>query len=118
MVVFDFTNIGIGQLIGLALVIIIFPLGLWNMKRMKQKKLEEEEQFSGMGSQEIAIPSSEGISSNDPATAGMETPEAEIPLKTYIDQYKSQYSKEALRSALINNGYDSTLVDTCLEKYF
>ena len=94
------------------------------------KKLEEEDQFASMGSSEIEAPSenlgtqgdqktSEEVSPGAvPQTGGVETPEAEIPLKTYIEQYKSQYSKEALKSALLNNGYDSTLVDTCLEKYF
>ncbi len=109
------------QIIGLVLILVIVPLGIWNMKRMQRKKLEEEDQFASMGSTEIQAPTEtvEGAGSGAvPQTGGVETPEAEIPLKTYIEQYKSQYSKEALRSALLNNGYDSTLVDTCLEKYF
>ena len=130
MVNFDFSSISTGQIIGLVLVVVIVPLGIWNMKRMQRKKLEEEDQFASMGSSEIEAPSenlgtqgdqktSEEVSPGAvPQTGGVETPEAEIPLKTYIEQYKSQYSKEALKSALLNNGYDSTLVDTCLEKYF
>lgn len=121
MVNFDFSSISTGQIIGLVLVVVIVPLGIWNMKRMQRKKLEEEDQFASMGSTEIQAPTEtvEGSASGAvPQTGGVETPEAEIPLKTYIEQYKSQYSKEALKSALLNNGYDSTLVDTCLEKYF
>jgi hypothetical protein len=114
MVAFDFSNIGVGQIIGLVLVIVVVPLGIWNMKRMKTKKMQEEDQFSSMGSSDIGAPS-EGIGSEP---VGVETPEAEVPLKTYIEQYKSQYSKDALRSALINNGYEASLVDSCLEKYF
>jgi FtsZ-interacting cell division protein ZipA len=110
MVEFDFSNIGIEQIIGLVLVIIVVPLGIWNMKRRKNKKLEEENQLSSMGSSELDAPLDESVST--------ETPESEIPLKTYIEQYKSQYSKDALRSALLSNGYEATLVDTCLEKYF
>jgi hypothetical protein len=125
MVAFDFSNIGVGQIIGLVLVIVVVPLGIWNMKRMKTKKMQEEDQFSSMGSSDIGAPSSslEGTETQEgtrcaSAPTSADVPENEVPLKIYIEQYKSQYSKDALRSALINNGYEAILVDTCLEKYF
>lgn len=122
MVSFDFSTINIQQIVGLVLVLVVAPLGYWNMKRIQRKKLEEEDQFASMGTTEIQAPV-EGSTSEVPGT--QETPATstgvspeEVPLKTYIEQYKSQYSKEALRSALLNNGYDQDLVNTCLEKYF
>lgn len=38
--------------------------------------------------------------------------------KTYIEQYKSMYSRESIKSALINNGNSEENVENWLNKYF
>lgn len=38
--------------------------------------------------------------------------------KTYIEQYKSMYPRESIKSALINNGNSEENVENWLNKYF
>ena len=42
----------------------------------------------------------------------------EITSKTYIEQYKSQYSRESIKTQLVNAGIPSEEIDTYLNKYF
>ena len=104
---FNFSQINVVQIIGIISLFLIIPLGIWNMKRMKTKKQQEEEAVNSMGEWNSSAISSEE-SSIDPN---------EIAIKDYILKYKSQYSREAIKSALKNNGYGEEVIEKYLNKY-
>ncbi len=91
------------QIILIVLLLIIVPLGLWNQRRMKKKQLELEN-FNYNNSQQNTINTEISIQEQN--------------AKKYIEQYKNQYSKESLKSVLINNGSNELDVNNWIAKYF
>ncbi len=105
-------NFEFGMLQGIILGVGILGLIFYFIasKNYKKKKEMEEESLSNLGGEEIALPS------ENSTTEGEISPE-EKALKEYIDQYKGQYSREALKSSLINAGNSEDLVNKCLDKF-
>lgn len=93
------------QIFLIVALLLIVPLGFWNMKRMQKKKQEEEDLMYSQASQN-SIPSTQSISPQEQTA------------KEYIESYKSQYPRESIKTALINSGNSSEDVDAWLTKYF
>lgn len=75
------------------------------IKNKKRKLKEREEMMSNYGSY------SSSFSSNEIS------PQEQVARK-YIEDYKSSYSKESIKAALINSGNSEEDVNLWIEKYF
>ncbi|MFT4244187.1 MAG: hypothetical protein ACMXYB_01885 [Candidatus Woesearchaeota archaeon] len=90
-------------------LIIVSVGGIWNQKRIKNKKLEEE-----LYGELNPIKSSE-VTSFD---------ESEIPIqilemsKNYIQSYKNQYPKESIQQGLIQIGVTDEQAKNLINKYW
>lgn len=99
------------QIILISSLIIIIPIGIWNMKRMKAKKAEEEllgdEMYSSPNSSSTIETQNLGIS-----------PEIESQIKQYIEQYKSTYPKESIQQGILSYGITNEQAKSLVDKYF
>ncbi len=86
----------------MAALLIILPLGFLNMLRMKKKKKQFEnfDYSNSSGTQNTSEDFSNEI------------------IKNYILQYKAQYPRDTIKSALINSGNDPQMVEKYLNKFF
>lgn len=75
------------------------------IKNKKRKLKEEESMMSNYGS------SSSSLSSNEIS------PQEQVA-KKYIEDYKTSYPKESIKTALINNGNSESDVNFWMDKYF
>lgn len=89
------------QIFLIILLVIVFPVGLWNQKRMIKKRSQDLENFNYHSQRDI------NSLSNDEQNA-----------RGYILQNKGQYPKESLMKALINNGFSEKNVNDWLNKYY
>lgn len=80
-------------------LIVVFPLGLWNQKRMIKKREFSMENYH---------------SQRDLNSLSQDEKNA----RQYILEYKTQYSKESLKKALINSGASEKQIDSWLIKYY
>ncbi len=86
------------QIILIALLVIIVPIGFLNQrKRVKMKK--------EMDYHEVLKSSQTGEYSND-------------KIINYIEKYKAQYPRDSIKSALINAGNSSEEVEKYLNKFY
>ena len=91
------------QLILIALLFVIAPLGYYNQKRMLKKKEEEENIIK---------------SYNQKNSSTQEDDEESKQIINYINNYKGSYPKDTIKSALLNNGNTAEKVESLVEKYY
>jgi len=91
------------------IVIILFGvvLSIFGMIYTKNRKRKKKQENSEMFNQ-----SSESTSSSS------EIAPEEDQIKAYIEQYKSQYSRDSIKSSLISAGNQEDKVEESLNKYF
>lgn len=87
-------------------LLVIAPLGYYNQRKRAKEKKEEEELFT------------QGYQNNSDESSINENDEESQQIITYISSYKDSYPKDAIRTALINNGNSQDKVDSLLEKYY
>lgn len=94
----------LGILGGGLVIAIIGQIIIVKNKRAKQKEEEDMNLAYGSNSQNNL--------------SKLELTESETIAKKYIEDYKSTYPKESIKTALINNGNLETDVDNWINKYF
>ncbi|MDA3856109.1 MAG: hypothetical protein PF569_07670 [Candidatus Woesearchaeota archaeon] len=82
-------------------LVLIFPIGLWNQKRMAKAKQNSMQSYS-----------------YNPNMGGDNLNENEKKAQEYIIQYKSTYSKESVKTGLLNMGLSDSESESYLSKYF
>ncbi len=93
------------QIALIAALLIVGPLGYFNMRRRKKLKEQDEKMFEDFNSQNVQ----EGPDEDDPESQ---------QIISYITSYKDQYSKESITSALLNNGNNPEKVSKLVDKYY
>ena len=94
------------SILGGALVILV---GGFIVQRsyLKKKKLAAEKAYSG-----------DNNSSSSSSPDSLDTDYSNETIKNYILQYKGTYSKDSLKSALVNAGNSESEVERYLNKFF
>lgn len=82
-------------------IILIITVGLWNQKRMVKKKAQTMQNYT-----------------YNPDMGNSNLSENEKKAQEYILQYKSTYSKESVKSGLLNMGLSDSESESYLAKYF
>ncbi len=100
------------QIILIACLVIIGPVGFWNMLRLRKKKLEDE--FMGEDIYNISEPSNQSQSNTTPNIS----PEIEAQIKQYIEQYKSTYPKESIEQGILAYHISADEAKMLTDKYF
>ena len=94
-------------ILGIAIVILV--VGFLIQRKMLKKK-KEMDLLGGMGGDSSSSMSAQG------GTQPSNPQDTEII--NYIQQYKSQYSKDSIKQALVGSGKDASRVEELLNKYF
>jgi len=89
------------QMLLIGSLILIVPIGLYNQILRKKKKQEAEKLYANSNNSNV---SNEDYSNDT--------------IKNYISQYKGTYSKDAIKSALVNAGNSESEVERYLNKFF
>lgn len=86
-------------------LLVVGILGPLNQRRIKKAKLEEEELLGKYDESE----EKGNLDLND---------EESQQIRNYISSYKNQYSRESIKSALLNNGNSSEKIEKLLDEYY
>jgi len=86
--------------------IIVLVIGFIQTQKKKKKHEKEMAMMNQNYSNSSQNSESESLSSQEKSS------------KTYIEQYKSMYPRESIKSALVNNGNSEEDVENWLNKYF
>lgn len=86
-------------------LLLVGPLGFYNMKRRKRLKAQDESMFENFNSHTVE----EGPGEDDAESQ---------QIISYITSYKDQYSKESITSALLNNGNNPEKVSRLVDRYY
>ena len=104
----DFSNPELQKLLAILSLLLIIPIGGYIQHRHIKKKKEEED----------AMYSYPNSSQNDNSSDQEELSDKQKQIKQYILDYKSSYSKESIKQALIQAGNTEQEVSFLLEKYY
>ena len=102
-------ELSIFQIVLIISLIVIIPFGLWNQKRIKNKKMEEELYA------EVKPNQNSNSNSFDESKIPSQTLEQ---AKTYIQSYKSQYPKESVQQGLVQIGVTNEQAKSLIDKYW
>ena len=95
------------QIILILGIIIIAPLGFFNMVKMKRKKMEEEM----FGDESL-------YEDNLTSTYSSVNIETEEKVRAYIEQYRVSYPKESIEKSILAFNITSEQAKSLVDKYF
>lgn len=100
-----FSNPEFQKLLMILSLLLIIPIGGYFQHKNKVKKEALEEDFYSSSASSSQI-------TQEPLS------ESEQQIKSYIEDYKSSYSKDSIKEALIQAGYEESKVEEMILKYY
>ena len=107
------------QIVLIGALVLIAPLGFWNMQRRKRKQ-KEDALFGDDGKVEEESSSNTSTQQTTPnqGNEGGIAPNVEEQIKQYIFQYKTSYSKESIEQGVLAYGITPQQAKMMVDKYF
>ena len=106
------------DIILIALLIIIIPVGIWNQRRMNKKKLEQELYGDIEDKNPNLVQNENNHNSESQISNNIENPQILEQAKNYINTYKSQYPKESIEQGLVQLGISNEEAKKLIEQYW